>query len=85
MKELLGMALVVAMLGTISGVFIYLSCDAIPDQGAAFGYIMSNPMWVNSDGTVGPFYGLDRVRRRSKNHRYGQLLFLKCYLYILFF
>ncbi|KAH7711656.1 hypothetical protein AAVH_21047 [Aphelenchoides avenae] len=60
MKELLGMALVVAMLGTISGVFIYLSCDAIPDQGAAFGYIMSNPMWINSDGTVGPFYGLDR-------------------------
>lgn len=62
MKELLGMALVVAMLGTISGVFIYLSCDAIPDQGAAFGYIMSNPMWINGDGTVGPFYGLDRAR-----------------------
>ncbi|KAH7701319.1 hypothetical protein AAVH_31550, partial [Aphelenchoides avenae] len=56
MKELLGMALVVAMLGTISGVFIYLSCDAIPDQGAAFGYIMSNPMWINGDGTNNAFF-----------------------------
>ncbi|KAH7702290.1 hypothetical protein AAVH_30561, partial [Aphelenchoides avenae] len=58
--ELTAMSLFVVLLGIVSGSFIYLTCDAVPDHSATFGHLMSHPMWTNEDGTVPPYFGLDR-------------------------
>ncbi|KAH7724234.1 Protein Y9C9A.5 [Aphelenchoides avenae] len=58
--ELTAMSLFVVLLGIVSGSFIYLTCDAVPDHNATFGHLMSHPMWMNEDGTVPPYFGLDR-------------------------
>lgn len=62
--QLLAMAGVVALMGFVDSMFLYLAVLSVPDHNAEFGRLMSHPhpMWRNDDGRRAVFFGMEQVR-----------------------
>ncbi|KAH7703169.1 hypothetical protein AAVH_29662 [Aphelenchoides avenae] len=55
------MAGVVALMGFVDSMFLYLAVLSVPDQNEEFGRLMSHPMWQNVDGQWAVFFGMEKV------------------------
>lgn len=61
--QLLAMAGVVALMGFLDSMFLYLAVVSTPDHNATFGRYMSHPMWKDENGHTALYFGTDMVSK----------------------
>lgn len=54
------MAIFVIFVSLFHAVFVFLACWTVPDPKAAFGHLMTDPMWT-MDGEKAAYFGADKV------------------------
>ncbi|KAH7716223.1 7TM GPCR protein [Aphelenchoides avenae] len=58
--QLLAMAGVVALMGFVDSMFLYLAVVSVPDHNETFGQLMSHPVWKDEKGQTALFFGADK-------------------------
>lgn len=63
-KQLTLAALLLATLTFVDGTFLYLALGEVNDHQAAYGHLMTDPMWHTSEGPV-VYFGASSVSEQS--------------------